>query len=166
MGEEAVALAKAVGYSSAGTVEYLVDAQRHYFLEMNTRLQVEHPVTEEVTGVDLVELMLRSAAGETQALKQADVGPKGWSFERRVYAETAPRLPPSVGTLDVLLPDAAVHRRDGGGDGGVARAGGQLRADGGADPEPAASVAPLPRVACASTRASSRAARSRSTMTR
>ena len=106
MGEEAVALAKAVGYRSAGTVEYLVDSQqRHYFLEMNTRLQVEHPVTEEVTGYDLVELMLRAAAGEKLPFTQADVAPKGWSFECRVYAEDPLRgFLPSVGTLSTYKP--------------------------------------------------------------
>ena len=166
MGEEAVSLAKAVGYTSAGTVEYLVDAQqararpktctrlpprasrparatsphtpphftsmragasawprelrracscappcsarpaqRHYFLEMNTRLQVEHPVTEEVTGVDLVELMIRAAAGERLPLTQADVAARGWSFECRVYAEDPLRgFLPSVGTLSTYTP--------------------------------------------------------------
>ena len=170
MGEEAVALAKAVGYSSAGTVEYLVDAQqRHYFLEMNTRLQVEHPVTEEVTGVDLVELMLRSAAGETLPLKQADVGPKGWSFECRVYAEDPLRgFLPSVGTLSTYKPPDAAVCIDAT---AAAMAASPVLADGyvptgGADPEPAVSAAPSPTAACASTRASSRAARSPSTMTR
>ena len=107
MGEEAVSLAKAVGYSSAGTVEYLVDAQqRHYFLEMNTRLQVEHPVTEEVTGLDLVELMLGSAAGLPLPITQADVlKPRGWSFECRIYAEDPLRgFLPSVGTLSTYSP--------------------------------------------------------------
>ena len=101
MGEEAVALAKAVGYRSAGTVEYLVDKhQRHYFLEMNTRLQVEHPVTEMVTGLDLVELMIRVAAGEKLPISQEDAKPKGWAFECRVYAEDPLRgFLPSVGTL-------------------------------------------------------------------
>ena len=110
MGEEAVQLAKAVGYSSAGTVEYLVDSQqRHYFLEMNTRLQVEHPVTEEVTGLDLVELMLSSAAGLPLPIKQEDVlTPKGWSFECRIYAEDPLRgFLPSVGTLSTYAPPEA-----------------------------------------------------------
>ena len=110
MGEEAVALARAVGYQSAGTVEYLVDAQqRHYFLEMNTRLQVEHPVTEEVAGVDLVELMLRVAAGERLPMTQADIAPRGWSFECRVYAEDPLRgFLPSVGTLSTYQPPDTV----------------------------------------------------------
>ena len=107
MGEQAVALAKAVGYRSAGTVEYLVDAnQQHYFLEMNTRLQVEHPVTEQVTGIDLVEQMIRVAAGETLGYSQADVAtPKGWAFESRVYAEDPLRnFLPSIGTLSRYQP--------------------------------------------------------------
>ncbi len=88
MGEQAVALAKAVKYKSAGTVEFIVDGKRNfYFLEMNTRLQVEHPVTEMVTGLDLVEQMIRVAAGEKLKLKQADVKLKGWAIEARVYAE-------------------------------------------------------------------------------
>ena len=82
MGEQAVALAKAVNYDSAGTVEFIVDGSRNfYFLEMNTRLQVEHPVTELITGYDLVEQMLRVAAGEKLAIKQKDVGIKGWALE-------------------------------------------------------------------------------------
>ncbi|MBS0281327.1 MAG: ATP-grasp domain-containing protein, partial [Proteobacteria bacterium] len=85
MGEQAVALAKAVGYDSAGTVEFIVDGARNfYFLEMNTRLQVEHPVTEMITGLDLVELMIRSAAGEKLALAQKDVKRNGWAIEARV----------------------------------------------------------------------------------
>jgi propionyl-CoA carboxylase alpha chain len=112
MGEEAVALAKAVGYRSAGTVEFLVDAQqRHYFLEMNTRLQVEHPVTEMVTGLDLVEVMLQVAARQPLPFAQADVLARGWSFECRVYAEDPLRgFLPSVGTLARYVPpdEAAV----------------------------------------------------------
>ncbi len=88
MGEQAVALAKAVGYDSAGTVEFVAGQDKSfYFLEMNTRLQVEHPVTELVTGIDLVEQMIRVAAGEKLALKQADVKLNGWAVESRVYAE-------------------------------------------------------------------------------
>ncbi len=101
MGEEAVALAKAVGYDSAGTVEFIVDKDRKfYFLEMNTRLQVEHPVTELVTGLDIVELMLRSAAGEKLPLKQSDVTLTGWAVETRIYAEDPYRgFLPSTGRL-------------------------------------------------------------------
>ena len=85
MGEQAVALAKAVSYESAGTVEFIVDRDRNfYFLEMNTRLQVEHPVTEIITGLDLVELMIRVAAGEKLPLKQKDVKIQGWAIESRV----------------------------------------------------------------------------------
>ena len=88
MGIQAVMLAKEVGYNSAGTVEFLVDKYKNfYFLEMNTRLQVEHPVTELTTGVDLVELMLRSAAGQKLPLTQEDVPLNGWAIECRVYAE-------------------------------------------------------------------------------
>jgi propionyl-CoA carboxylase alpha chain len=106
MGEEAVALARAVGYDSAGTVEFIVDKDRNfYFLEMNTRLQVEHPVTELVTGVDLVELMIRSAAGETLPLKQSDVKLSGWAVETRIYAEDPYRgFLPSTGRLSRYRP--------------------------------------------------------------
>ena len=90
MGKQAVMLAKEVGYNSAGTVEFLVDKHKNfYFLEMNTRLQVEHPITEMTTGVDLVELMLRSAAGQALPLKQEDVPLNGWAIECRVYAEVS-----------------------------------------------------------------------------
>src|SRR5579872_601714 len=101
MGEQAVALAKAVGYDSAGTVEFIVDKDRNfYFLEMNTRLQVEHPVTEEVTGIDLVELMIRSAAGEKLSVKQADVRLEGSAIEARIYAEDPlPIFLPPIGRL-------------------------------------------------------------------
>jgi propionyl-CoA carboxylase alpha chain len=101
MGEQAVALARAVDYRSAGTVEFIVDAKRNfYFLEMNTRLQVEHPITEKITGVDLVELMIRVANGEELPLKQADVQLNGWSIEARVYAEDPFRnFLPSIGRL-------------------------------------------------------------------
>jgi propionyl-CoA carboxylase alpha chain len=101
MGEQAVALAKAVKYKSAGTVEFIVDQKRNfYFLEMNTRLQVEHPVTELVTGLDLVEQMIRIAAGEKLKLKQSEVRLKGWALEARVYAEDPFRnFLPSTGRL-------------------------------------------------------------------
>jgi propionyl-CoA carboxylase alpha chain len=101
MGAQAVALAQAVDYKSAGTVEFIVDAKRNfYFLEMNTRLQVEHPVTEMVTGLDLVEQMIRIAAGEKLALAQADIKPKGWAIEARIYAEDPLRnFLPSIGRL-------------------------------------------------------------------
>ncbi len=106
MGEQAVALAKAVQYQSAGTVEFVVDTQRNfYFLEMNTRLQVEHPVTEYVTGLDLVELMIQIAAGEKLPFTQADIKLKGWAIEARVYAEDPFRnFLPSIGRLVRYLP--------------------------------------------------------------
>jgi propionyl-CoA carboxylase alpha chain len=108
MGEQAVMLAKAVGYDSAGTVEFIVDKDRNfYFLEMNTRLQVEHPVTELTTGLDLVELMIRSAAGEKLRLKQSDVKIDGWAVEARVYAEDPYRgFLPSTGRLVRYRPPA------------------------------------------------------------
>ncbi|MYZ50221.1 acetyl-CoA carboxylase biotin carboxylase subunit [Propylenella binzhouense] len=106
MGEQALALARAVGYRSAGTVEFIVDRDRNfYFLEMNTRLQVEHPVTELVTGIDLVEQMIRIAAGETLALAQADIVPRGWAIEARIYAEDPYRnFLPSIGRLTHYRP--------------------------------------------------------------
>ncbi|HWA02549.1 MAG TPA: acetyl/propionyl/methylcrotonyl-CoA carboxylase subunit alpha [Rhizomicrobium sp.] len=112
MGEQAVALARAVGYDSAGTVEFIVDRDRNfYFLEMNTRLQVEHPVTELITGLDLVELMIRSAAGERLPLRQADVGIGGWAIEARVYAEDPYRgFLPSTGRLVRYRPPAEGSR--------------------------------------------------------
>jgi propionyl-CoA carboxylase alpha chain len=108
MGEQAVALAKAVGYDSAGTVEFVAGQDRSFFfLEMNTRLQVEHPVTELVTGIDLVEQMIRSAAGEKLAIKQSDVKLKGWAVESRVYAEDPYRkFLPSTGRLTRYRPPA------------------------------------------------------------
>ena len=101
MGKQAVALAKAVDYDSAGTVEFIVDPQKHfYFLEMNTRLQVEHPVTELTHDVDLVEQMIRVAAGETLDRSQADVRTRGWAVEARLYAEDPYRgFLPSIGRL-------------------------------------------------------------------
>ena len=88
MGRQAIALAKAVDYESAGTVEFIVDKdQNFYFLEMNTRLQVEHPVTEMVTGIDLVEQMIKIAFGEELEIKQSDITTNGWAIESRVYAE-------------------------------------------------------------------------------
>ncbi len=106
MGADAVALAKAVGYDSAGTVEFIVDKNRKfYFLEMNTRLQVEHPVTELVTGLDLVEEMLKVASGEKLALKQNDVKLKGSAVEVRIYAEDPERnFLPSTGRLVLYRP--------------------------------------------------------------
>ncbi len=101
MGEQAVALAQAVDYASAGTVEFIVDASHNfYFLEMNTRLQVEHPVTELITGEDLVEHMIRIAAGEKLSIQQKDVKLQGWALEARVYAEDPFRnFLPSIGRL-------------------------------------------------------------------
>jgi propionyl-CoA carboxylase alpha chain len=101
MGEQAVALARAVNYDSAGTVEFIVDGSRNfYFLEMNTRLQVEHPVTEMITGYDLVEQMLRVAAGEKLSIRQSDVNINGWALESRIYAEDPYRnFLPSIGRL-------------------------------------------------------------------
>jgi propionyl-CoA carboxylase alpha chain len=106
MGEQAVSLAKAVGYDSAGTVEFVAGQDKSfYFLEMNTRLQVEHPVTELVTGIDLVEQMIRVAAGEKLKLKQADVKLNGWAVESRVYAEDPTRnFMPSTGRLTTYRP--------------------------------------------------------------
>jgi propionyl-CoA carboxylase alpha chain len=106
MGEQAVALAKAVNYDSAGTVEFVAGQDRSFFfLEMNTRLQVEHPVTEVITGIDLVEQMIRVAYGEKLAIKQADVKLNGWAVESRIYAEDPTRnFLPSVGRLTTYLP--------------------------------------------------------------
>ena len=106
MGEQACALAKAVGYASAGTVEFIVDANKNfYFLEMNTRLQVEHPVTELITGVDLVEQMIRVAAGEPLPFTQDDLTINGWAIESRLYAEDPYRnFLPSIGRLTRYRP--------------------------------------------------------------
>ena len=101
MSEQAVLLAKAVDYVSAGTVELIADKDRNfYFLEMNTRLQVEHPVTELITGVDMIELMIQVAAGEALPMKQSEVKLEGWAIESRVYAENPMRnFVPSIGRL-------------------------------------------------------------------
>src|SRR5690242_20142859 len=106
MGAQAVALAKAVGYDSAGTVEFVAGQDKSFFfLEMNTRLQVEHPVTELVTGIDLVEQMIRVAAGEKLALRQDDVKLDGWAVETRIYAEDPYRnFLPSIGRLVTYRP--------------------------------------------------------------
>ena len=110
MGEQACALAQAVGYTSAGTVEFIVDAEKNfYFLEMNTRLQVEHPVTELITGVDLVEQMIRVANGEALSMSQDDIGVDGWSIESRLYAEDPYRnFLPSIGRLTRYRPPEEV----------------------------------------------------------
>ena len=110
MGEQAVALAKAVDYCSAGTVEFIVDGDRNfYFLEMNTRLQVEHPVTELITGIDLVEQMIRVADGEKLSMTQDDIGINGWSIENRLYAEDPYRgFLPSIGRLSRYRPPEEV----------------------------------------------------------
>ena len=110
MGAQSVALAQAVGYTSAGTVEFIVDGDRNfYFLEMNTRLQVEHPVTELITGVDLVEQMIRVAAGEPLSIKQGDLKINGWAMESRLYAEDPYRgFLPSIGRLTRYRPPAEI----------------------------------------------------------
>ena len=116
MGAQAVALARAAGYVSAGTVEFIVDPERRfYFLEMNTRLQVEHPVTEAVTGLDLVEWMIRIAAGEALPFTQDDVRMDGWAMEARVYAEDPERdfLPATGRLLRYRPPPADGMRRSG-----------------------------------------------------
>ncbi len=141
MGEQCVALARAVGYYSAGTVELIVSGadptgESFYFLEMNTRLQVEHPVTEAITGIDLVEQMIRVAAGEKLAMTQDDIGIDGWAIENRVYAEDPYRgFLPSTGRLVHYSPPlpgwsedetvAGKPRR------GVARGNGSVRVDDG-----------------------------------
>ncbi|MEM7733310.1 MAG: biotin/lipoyl-containing protein, partial [Pseudomonadota bacterium] len=110
MGEQSLALAHAVGYASAGTVEFIVDGDKNfYFLEMNTRLQVEHPVTELITGVDLVEQMIRVAAGEKLSMKQDDLKIGGWAIENRLYAEDPYRnFLPSIGRLTRYRPPMEV----------------------------------------------------------
>ena len=141
MGEQAVALAKAVKYQSAGTVEFVVGGTRSfYFLEMNTRLQVEHPVTECITGLDLVEQMIRVAAGEKLRSRRPDVKRRGWAIECRINAEDPFRnfLPPPAAWCAYQPPAAD---------------------DGGRQPVPKAA-------ACAWTPACTRAARSRCTTTR
>src|SRR6056297_2324555 len=106
MGEQSLKLSHAVGYASAGTVEFIVDGDRNfYFLEMNTRLQVEHPVTELITGVDLVEQMIRVAQGEVLQLAQDDIRLNGWAMESRLYAEDPYRgFLPSIGRLTQYRP--------------------------------------------------------------
>ena len=115
MGEQACALAREVGYFSAGTVEFIVDGNRNfYFLEMNTRLQVEHPVTELITGLDLVEQMIRVAAGERLAFGQNEVKLTGWAIESRLYAEDPYRnFLPSIGRLTRYRPPLEGKRADG-----------------------------------------------------
>jgi len=134
MGEQAVALARAVGYYSAGTVELIVSGKdptgkSFYFLEMNTRLQVEHPVTEEVTGLDLVEQMIRVAAGEKLMIKQEHVKLDGWAIEARVYAEDPYRgFLPSTGRLTTYRPPAQTrHPRESGDPAKLEKLGSRLR---------------------------------------
>ena len=141
MGEQCVALAKAVDYHSAGTVELIVSGadptgESFYFLEMNTRLQVEHPVTEAITGIDLVEQMIRVAAGEKLEMTQDDIGIDGWSIENRVYAEDPYRgFLPSTGRLVEYSPPVGGWTDDGEVQGaerrGVAHGNGSVRVDDG-----------------------------------
>jgi propionyl-CoA carboxylase alpha chain len=141
MGEQCVALARAVGYYSAGTVELIVSGadpsgESFYFLEMNTRLQVEHPVTEAITGIDLVEQMIRVAAGGRLAMTQDDIGIDGWAIENRVYAEDPYRgFLPSTGRLVQYSPPLAGWTEDETVGGkprrGVARGPGGVRVDDG-----------------------------------
>ena len=140
MGAQAVALARAVGYRSAGTVEFVVDqARRFYFLEMNTRLQVEHPVTEAVTGLDLVEWMIRVAAGEPLAFTQDEVRMDGWAVEARVYAEDPERgFLPATGRLLRYRPPRA------GGSNGPDERGGAVRSGASAAPGASAAAARAP----------------------
>lgn len=112
MGDAAVKAAKSLGYSNAGTIEFLVDSKKNfYFLEMNTRLQVEHPVTEEITGIDLVEQQLRIAANETLKFTQPDIGRDGHSIEVRVYAEDPVTFFPSPGKITKLSLPKGLHIR-------------------------------------------------------
>ena len=113
MGEQACKLAKAVGYFSAGTVEFIVDRDKNfYFLEMNTRLQVEHPVTELITGVDLVEQMISIAAGKPLSISQKDIKLSGWAIESRLYAEDPYRnFLPSIGRLTRYRPPTEVKEK-------------------------------------------------------
>jgi propionyl-CoA carboxylase alpha chain len=141
MGEQCVALSRAVGYYSAGTVELIVSGadptgESFYFLEMNTRLQVEHPVTEAITGIDLVEQMIRVAAGEKLAFTQEDIGIDGWAIENRVYAEDPYRgFLPSTGRLVQYSPPLAGWSEDetvaGKARRGVAHGAGSVRVDDG-----------------------------------
>jgi propionyl-CoA carboxylase alpha chain len=141
MGEQCVALSRAVGYYSAGTVELIVSGadptgESFYFLEMNTRLQVEHPVTEAITGIDLVEQMIRVAAGEKLSLTQDDIGIDGWAIENRVYAEDPYRgFLPSTGRLVHYSPPLPGWTEDetvgGKARRGVARGTGSVRVDDG-----------------------------------
>ena len=114
MGEQACKLAKAVGYSSAGTVEFIVDKDKNFFfLEMNTRLQVEHPVTELITNIDLVEQMILVAAGKPLSIAQKDVKLKGWAMESRLYAEDPYRnFLPSIGRLTRYRPPAEIQNEN------------------------------------------------------
>jgi 3-methylcrotonyl-CoA carboxylase alpha subunit len=121
MGEAAVKAAKAINYSGAGTIEFIVDvseglrADRFYFMEMNTRLQVEHPVTELITGQDLVEWQLRVASGEPLPKAQEELSINGWAFEARLYAEDAPKgFLPAIGTLEHLVLPETQARVDSG----------------------------------------------------
>ena len=113
MGAQSCALAAAVDYCSAGTVEFIVDGDKNfYFLEMNTRLQVEHPVTELITGIDLVEQMIRVAHGEHLSIKQEDVGINGWAMESRLYAEDPYRgFLPSIGRLTRYRPPEEIEQK-------------------------------------------------------